>query len=171
MAHQRDERPRTGPAEIDRRRHTAPTGGKLMSYRPERVAHAVRDVVSEAISLRLSDPRIHRFTSITRVEMSGDLRQADVYVSVMGTETEGRTTMKGLESARGIIQGMLAKRLDMRQCPSVRFHLDLGIKIAIETIRKIDEVMHQETPADRSRDPGASTQPDAGQDPAHGADA
>lgn len=112
-----------------------------MSYRLERVAHAVRDVVSEAIAGHLSDPRIHRFTSVTRVEMSRDLRLANVYVSIMGTETESRTTMKGLDSARGLIQGLLARRLDMRQCPSVRFHLDRGIKIAIETIKLIDEAV------------------------------
>lgn len=112
-----------------------------MSYRSERVAHLVRDVVSEAIAARLSDPRILRFTSVTRVEMSGDLRYANVYVSVMGTDTEARTTMLGLESARGLVQGMLAKRLDMRTCPAIRFHLDRGLKIAIETIKRIDEAI------------------------------
>lgn len=112
-----------------------------MSYRPERVAHVVRDVVSEAIAGRISDPRVHRFTSVTRVEMSADLRYANVYVSVMGTDIEGRTTMKGLESAVGMIQTMLARRLDMRTCPTLKFHLDRGLKIAIETIRRIDEVI------------------------------
>lgn len=115
-----------------------------MSYRPERVAHVVRDVVSEAIAGRISDPRVHRFTSVTRVEMSADLRYANVYVSVMGTDIEGRTTMKGLESAVGMIQTMLARRLDMRTCPILKFHLDRGLKIAIETIRRIDEVITQE---------------------------
>ncbi len=117
-----------------------------MSYRLERVAHAIRDVVSDAIANRVSDPRINRFTSITRVELSGDMRHAQVYVSVMGEEAEGLTTMKGLESARGMIQSLIAKRLDMRQCPLIRFHLDRGLKIAAQIIRQIDEALGQ-TPA------------------------
>jgi ribosome-binding factor A len=103
-----------------------------------RVAHIVRDVVSDAIANRVSDPRIHRFTSVTRVELTADLHYADVHVSVMGTDAESQTTMTGLASARGMIQTRLAKRLDIRQCPILRFHLDLGIKIGIETIRMID---------------------------------
>ena len=75
-----------------------------MSYRLERVAHVIRDVVSDAIAGHISDPRVSRFTSVTRVEMSPDLRHAQVYVSVMGDDAEGATTMKGLDSARGMIR-------------------------------------------------------------------
>jgi ribosome-binding factor A len=112
-----------------------------MSYRLERVAHVIREVVSDAIANRISDPRVSRFTSVTRVEMSPDLRHAQVYVSVMGEEVEGATTMKGLESARGMIQSHLAKQLDMRQCPLLRFHLDRGLKVAAEISRQIDEAL------------------------------
>ena len=103
-----------------------------MSHRMARVAHIVRDVVSDAIANRVSDPRIHRFTSVTRVELTADLRYADVYVSIMGTDAESQTTMTGLTSARGMIQTRLAKRLDIRQCPILRFHLDMGIKIELK---------------------------------------
>ncbi|HVP13129.1 MAG TPA: 30S ribosome-binding factor RbfA [Phycisphaerae bacterium] len=109
-----------------------------MSHRIARVAHIVRDVVSDAIANRVSDPRVHHFTSVTRVEITADLRYADVHVSVMGTDAESQTTMTGLASARGMIQTRLAKQLDIRQCPILRFHLDRGIKIGIETIRMID---------------------------------
>ncbi len=121
-----------------------------MAYRLERVSHVVRDVVSDAIANRLSDPRVSRFTSVTRVEMTRDLRIADVYVSVMGSPAEGETTMEGLASAAGLIQSRLAKRLDLRLCPSLRFHLDRGLKIAIETIRRIDEAL-SDSPADAVR--------------------
>jgi ribosome-binding factor A len=117
-----------------------------MSHRIGRIAHIVRDVVSDAISNRLSDPRIHRFTSITRVEVSPDLKMAHVYVSVMGTEAEGATTMRGLESARGAIQTRLARSLDLRQCPMLTFHLDLGLKKAAEIIKQIDAAMAEARP-------------------------
>jgi ribosome-binding factor A len=113
-----------------------------MSHRIGRVAHIIRDVVSDAIANKLSDPRISRFTSVTRIELSPDLRIADVYVSVMGSESDGRTTMQGLESARGLLQTRVAKNLDMRQCPLLRLHLDLSLKRAAH----IQELIAAATP-------------------------
>lgn len=110
-----------------------------MSHRIARVSHLVRDVVSDAIAHRVWDPRVSHFTSVTRVEVSSNLRAAAVYVSVMGTDAEAKKTMQGLESARGMIQTRLARRLNTRQCPILRFHLDKGLKVAIETIRRIDQ--------------------------------
>lgn len=109
-----------------------------MSHRVGRVAHAVRDIVSDAIANRISDPRVSAMTSITRVEILHDLKFADIYISVMGSESQAATTMKGLQSARGMIQTRVAKQLNMRQCPTIRLHLDNGIKIGIETVRALD---------------------------------
>lgn len=111
-----------------------------MSYRKGRLSHFIREVVSEAIANRVSDPRVNHFTSVTRVELSADMHFADVFVSVMGTDTDARRTMRGLESARGMIQTRLARQLKLRQCPILRFQLDLGVKAAIETIRQLKEV-------------------------------
>lgn len=122
-----------------------------MSHRPAKISHVVREVVSDAIANRIWDPRVSQFTSVTRVEVSDDLRIASVYVSVMGAENKAITTMKGLESARGMIQSRVARRLDIRQCPMLRFHLDTGLKTAIETIRLMDELRAAGSP-----DPAAS---------------
>src|SRR5262245_57748175 len=110
-----------------------------MSHRIGRVAHIIRDVVSDTLSTKLSDPRISRFTSVTRVELSPDLRVADVYFSVMVEEADGVTTMKGLESARGLLQSRVARGLDMRTCPVLRLHLDLSLKKASQVIHMIEE--------------------------------
>ena len=109
-----------------------------MSHRRDRLSNVVRDVVSDAIANRLSDPRVSSFTSVTRVELTVDLRAADVHVSVMGSDATARTTMRGLKSARGMIQSQLARQLNIRHCPIIRFHLDEGIKHGIDTIRLID---------------------------------
>jgi len=127
-----------------------------MSHRSGRVSHLIREVVSDAIAHRLSDPRISRFTSVTRVELSADLKFADVYLSVMGEESEGQTTMKGLESARGLIQTRLARRLSMRQCPLLRLHLDLGLKAAAKIYRTLDELA-KEREAAAQHQPAAET--------------
>ena len=111
-----------------------------MAHRKERLAHFVRDVVSDAIANRINDPRVHRFTSITRVEVSPDLRVADVHFSVMGSESEGRTTLRGLNSARGMIQTRLAKQVNLRQCPILRFHLDERLKKVTDTLRALGDI-------------------------------
>ncbi len=111
-----------------------------MAHRAERMSSVIREVVSDAIANRLSDPRISRFTSVTRVMMAPDMEYADVAVSVMGTDREARRTMEGLTSARGAIQTMLAKRLDVRRCPLLRFELDVGIKKGFEIIQELDRL-------------------------------
>ncbi len=118
-----------------------------MSHRKERLAHFIRDVVSDAIANRIADPRVHPFTSVTRVDVSPDLRHAEVYLSVMGSESDSRTTLRGMNSARGMIQTRLAKQVKMRQCPLLRFELDDSIKTAINTIQQIDQ-LQQDRPAD-----------------------
>lgn len=115
-----------------------------MSYRKARLSHVIRDVVSDAISNRLSDPRICRFTSVTRVELSPDSRYVNVHVSIMGSEAEAGKTMQGLASARGMIQSRLARELDIRQCPLLRFEHDRGFKIAMDTYRLIEESKRQD---------------------------
>lgn len=140
-----------------------------MSHRRDRLSHVVREVVSDAISNRLSDPRVNRLTSVIRVELSADLRIADVLVSVMGTDSEARTTMRGLASARGAIQTRLARQLNIRHCPIIRFRLDPGIKRAIETYREIAalDIETAGAPAD-SREAGAG---EAGSAPPEGGSA
>lgn len=110
-----------------------------MRYRPERIATIVRRIIGEAIVSRLSDPRISPLASVTRVRVSEDLAHADVYVSVLGEASEALTTLRGLESAQGRIQSMVAGALAIRQVPMLRFHLDDSIKRGDETLRLIDK--------------------------------
>ncbi len=131
-----------------------------MSYRNKRVAAVVRGIVSDTIANRLSDPRISRLTSVTGVEVTADLEFADVYVSVMGTDGEATTTMKGLQSARGLVQRQIARKLDIRKCPELRLHLDHGLKIARQTLQQLDEVLPG-LPPDTTSDEGPARPPGA----------
>ncbi len=108
-----------------------------MRYRPERIATIVRRIIGEAIISRLSDPRISHLASVTRVRVSEDLAHADVYVSVMGEALEAAATLRGLESAQGRIQSMVADAMAIRQVPMLRFHLDDSITRGNETLRLI----------------------------------
>ncbi len=114
-----------------------------MSRRTEKVASTIRQVLSLGIQKKLSDPRISTFASITRVEVSGDLMHANVYVSVMGGESEERKTMQGLGAARGYLQSLLAKKLTTRHCPQIRFVTDRGIKNQLRTLELIDQISEE----------------------------
>ncbi len=113
----------------------------MRSYRPQRVANIVREVVSEAIAAKLSDPRIAPMSSVTRVDVSADLEHAKVYISVLGSATVQRRTMQGLQSALGVVQRMVARELSIRVCPHLSFHLDESLKRTAETIRIINETL------------------------------
>jgi ribosome-binding factor A len=115
----------------------------------------VQSVVGEAILSKLHDPRISPFASVTRVEVAADLQVADVHVSVLGNPGEARRTMAGLTSAAGRIQSMLARTLQTRQCPKLRFHLDDSLKKGMETMRLIDESMAEIRTREESGEPRA----------------
>lgn len=124
-----------------------------MSHRLERIASVVQAVVGDAILSRIQDPRVSRLTSVTRVSVSPDLSFTDVYVSVMGDAEQGRTTLRGLQSARGMVQSLLAHQLNTRVCPSIRFHLDESIKKGIETLRQLDALASESSDKNTPKDP------------------
>src|ERR1700675_1133624 len=103
----------------------------MKTHRLARVAEAIREVASETILYELRDPRV-KMVTVTRAEVSGDLQHAKVYVSIMGTPAEKKLTVHGLKSAAGFVQSKLAKRLQTRFTPVIRFVLDEGVKNSIE---------------------------------------
>jgi ribosome-binding factor A len=125
----------------------------MASRRTAKVAEAVREQVSTTILFGLKDPRVKNVT-VTRVEVSPDLRNAKVYVSVMGDEKMQRLTLRGLESARGFLQAKLAERVQIRYTPILRFELDQGIKRSIEASRLLREVL---PPHADNEEPGDET--------------
>jgi ribosome-binding factor A len=95
----------------------------MASGRMRRVDEAVREVLSDAISKDLKDPRVG-FVTVTAVKTSPDLRQARVYVSVLGTEPERDSTLEGLRSAHGFLQGAIASQLTLKRTPTLSFEYD-----------------------------------------------
>lgn len=105
-----------------------------------KAAEAIREVVSLAILRELSDPRVKDVT-VTYVEVSADMRQAKVHVSVMGDETKQKLSLHGLQSAAGFLQAKLKERIDTRYTPRLLFLLDQGVKKSIEIARTLREVL------------------------------
>lgn len=115
----------------------------MPSHRSLRVAEAIREVVSSAILFEVADPRVAGVT-VVRSEVSGDLRNATVYVSIMGTESEQNSAMRGLTSAAGFLQARVANRLQTRTTPHLTFRKDDGVKKSIEMSRLIDEALEND---------------------------
>ncbi|NLE37105.1 MAG: 30S ribosome-binding factor RbfA [Pirellulaceae bacterium] len=112
----------------------------MASRRVEKAAEAVREAVSWSILTELNDPRV-RDVTVTYVEMSGDLRQAKVHVSIMGDEAKQKLGLRGLQHAAGFLQSKLSARIDTRYTPRIEFVLDQGVKRSIEVARILREVL------------------------------
>jgi ribosome-binding factor A len=113
----------------------------MASRRKERLADQVRDIVSTILLFELQDPRMG-FVTVTGVDLSGDLRQATVKVSVLGDQKEQVVTMNVIRHARGYVQKLLAEKLNARFVPAVSFELDDSIKRSIglsKTLRESQE--------------------------------
>ncbi len=113
----------------------------MISRRMQKAAQAIREVVGTSILRDLMDPRIENVT-VTNVEVSRDMRQARVYVSVMGDEKQQQLCLHGLRHAAGFLQSKVAKRIDTRYTPVLKFVLDMGVKKSIE----INEILQSVLP-------------------------
>lgn len=112
-------------------------------HRQEKVGELIAVELSDLMRSRLKDPRVG-FASITRVEVSGDLRHAKVFVSVMGTPEEQAQTMKGLHNATGFLRRELASRLTLRFVPELNFRLDKSIEEGSRILNLIRQVEEEE---------------------------
>lgn len=112
----------------------------MNSRRLLKAAEAIREVVSMAILVELTDPRISDVT-VTYVEVAPDMRLARVHVSVMGDEKKQNLCLRGLESASGFLQGKVGNRIDTRYTPKLKFVLDQGVKHSLAVARILNEVL------------------------------
>lgn len=104
------------------------------------MAQAIREVVANAILFEMADPRV-RSVTVLKVDVAGDLRNATVHVSIMGSDSEQKLALRGLRHAAGFIQSRVADRLQMRFTPILSFKIDEGVKKSIEVSRAIDEAL------------------------------
>jgi ribosome-binding factor A len=100
-----------------------------MSRRTERVNELLRHEVSELVGRELKDPRLGSgLLTVTEVDVSPDLRNATVYVSHLGEESERKDVLRALTSAAPFLHRELLRRLDMRRVPELRFRFDPSIE-------------------------------------------
>src|SRR5215208_4874614 len=111
-----------------------------------RVNESVRAVVAETVA-QLKDPRIGLVT-VTSVRITPDLREGTVYVSVLGNEKKREATLRGLESAHGVVQGRVARELGLKRTPQLTFEYDPSVEHGVRLTALIDEVSRDLPPPD-----------------------
>jgi len=109
----------------------------MSQMRANRVAEEIKKVVGDIITRKLKDPRVG-FVTITDVEVTGDLQQATIYLTVLGSDKKEQETLAGLEKAKGFIRSEIGKNIRLRKTPEIMFEIDT----TIETGNRIERLIH-----------------------------
>jgi ribosome-binding factor A len=117
----------------------------MSTQRADRIAEAIRRLVSDLVARRLQDARITGMVSVTDVEVSGDLRHAKVFVSVYGDEDIQVQTMEGLQSATGLVRSEVARALGLRFAPEIQFRLDQSIARGAKIAALLQQISQEQS--------------------------
>ena len=110
------------------------------SVKNTRINGEVLKELSNIIRSEIKDPRINPMTSVVAVEVAPDIKTCKAYISVLGDEKSQKDTITGLKSAEGYIRRQLARTVNLRNTPEIRFILDQSIEYGINMSKLIDEV-------------------------------
>ena len=110
------------------------------SIKNTRINAEVLRELSEIIRTGIKDPRIHPMTSVVSVEVTPDLKYCRAYISVLGNEDAAKATIEGLKSAEGYVRRELARRINLRNTPELKFILDQSIEYGVNMSKLINEV-------------------------------
>ena len=116
----------------------------MSRQRSERVQEALRQEISKILHDEIKDPRIG-FLTITKVELTKDLRHAKVYFSVLGDAKDNSKALQGLNSAKGYIKNMVADRISLRFVPEIAFKLDETLRYTQEIYNLLEKIKKAET--------------------------
>ena len=106
-----------------------------------RVNSDVQRVISHVIEFEIKDPRVSSLVSVTRCDVTNDLKECKAYISVLGSDEDAENTMEGLRRASGFIRKRLAESLNLRYTPQIEFKLDKSIEYGVMMSKKIDDVL------------------------------
>lgn len=114
----------------------------METERTRKVGIAIQKEFSEILQRELKDPRIG-FVTVTRVKVTPDLKIANIYISIYGSAKERERTLQGLESAKGYIRNLFAKRLHIKFIPEIRFFYDKSIEEGIRISKIISKLRNK----------------------------
>ncbi|MDD2978766.1 MAG: 30S ribosome-binding factor RbfA [Hespellia sp.] len=111
------------------------------SIKNTRVNTEVQRELSNILRGGIKDPRVAPFTSVVAAEVAPDLKTCKAYISVLGDEKAQADTIKGLQSAEGYIRHELARTLNLRNTPEIKFIVDQSIEYGVNMSKMIDDVV------------------------------
>jgi ribosome-binding factor A len=121
-----------------------------MGVRADRVQRQLKKEISKIIQEDLKDPRIG-FATVTRIDLTGDLRCAKVYFSILGDETSQEASIQGIKSAAGYVRRLIGDRLKLKYVPELHFKLDRSVEYSIN-LEKTFERLENERKHSQERD-------------------
>ena len=122
----------------------------MTSYRAERVSERIRQDISLIFAREVSDPRLENL-NVTRVQVTGDLRLAKIFVAPRGDDAATREMMDALARAAGYFRRRLAENLDLRFAPEIRFYVDDSIEKGEHFLQVLQQVEAEEQATERSK--------------------
>lgn len=128
-----------------------------MSRRTEMIGSTIQRELGAIILHELTDPRLPRIISVTRVKVSPDIEHAEVFVTVMGTPGQQTMALNALKHSAGLMRGKLTKAMTLRVAPFLHFQLDEGLKKELEVLDLLEIVRRENEEIDRRRAAEAAT--------------
>jgi len=116
----------------------------MANYRIEKVNHDIQRLLSEIIRNDVNDPRVNKLCSVTRADVTKDLKHAKVYISILGDEQGNDEAVKALNNAAGFIKHRLSETMQTRSVPTLKFMADNSIRYSIEIAQKLEDIEHEE---------------------------
>jgi len=114
----------------------------IMGIRAERVQRQLRKEISRILQEDLKDPRIG-FVTVTRIDLTGDLRYAKIYFSILGDASKEESSIKGIQSAAGYIRKLVGERLKLKYVPELSFRLDKSIEYSINLDKTFERLRNE----------------------------
>jgi ribosome-binding factor A len=111
----------------------------MSRQRPERVQEALRQEISRIVQTEIKDPRMG-FITITKVDLTRDLRYARVFFSVLGKDSDKNLTLRALNSAKGYIKGLISDRIKLRYMPEISFKIDDSGEYSIQIMTLLNSI-------------------------------
>ena len=137
------------------------------SRRSDRVSEALREEVATFLAEGVKDPRVVGMVTVTGVDVTPDLRSARVFVSILGSDDEKRSTFEGLDAVAGHLRGRIGRALRLRSAPEIQFRPDDSVARAAR-IETLLAQLKQEPAGPTPEAAGAPDAPDARREPADG---
>lgn len=110
----------------------------MSKLRANRVAEQMKKELGDLLTRKIKDPRVG-FVTVTDVEVTGDLQQAKIFISVLGDDDEKQDTLNGLSKAKGFIRSEIGNRIRLRKTPEIMFAFDESLEYG----NRIETILHK----------------------------